>query len=759
MNEGDVAAAGKLPLLPLHTLGFQGFQDLCGTILGEVLGQTSAVWAPTNDAGRDGAFVGRWTPGPNEVYEGHFVVQAKHTSAQGAPLTISIFEDELAKVSALVAGGRADIYVLMTNHRVTSRLELQLVEGLRQRGIEHVLILGDHWISKQVYESSRLRALVPRVYGIGDLGEVIDARAYQQACAVLASYQDEIRTFVPTDAYHRALRALEEHRFVVLVGEPGSGKSTIAAVLAWLAADQWKLSPIVVADPRRFEPHWNPDRVDQLFWADDAFGPIQYDSARAIEWRQLARELRAAVKRGTRFILTTRDYIFHEARDVFRASDLPVADVSQVVIGVEELSLEEKEAILYNHIKLGDQPQSFRRRVKAFLPAVAARTRMLPEVARRLASPLFTDGLQLTPDGLDAFASDPKRYLLEVLKELSREHRGVLVFLLAKGGLVHTPIDLDSADYSILLSIGTSLSDLRAGLSALKGTFVRFVDDERTPYWTYRHPTIHEAISTYVAQDPELVGLYIRGARIDQILAEVYFSHWHRPPNAQITVPRHLYKMLAQRLAEHINNTEDLESNVTSFLAERADQQFFEALVATGIPLVSRLMSFRCPLDRNRELSILSSLDDIGTLTGTEKQAIVERIGQLAIEKPDAGWLESSLVVGTDRDRLLAAVRDALDGSLRYIVDTWEQDWPSDEEPRSFFAPLEQCFEDYAREFKHMGDRDAEWRFRSLSGDVSYVLDRLDERYQVDHLVPQQRLPVRKPARPITRSRFDDLDE
>ena len=50
---------------------------------------------------------------------------------------------------------------------------------------------------------------------------------------------------------------------------------------------------------------------------------------------------------------------------------------------------QEKAQILYNHLKLGDQPPAFRSAVKPHLPEIAERQDFLPETARRLGSKFF----------------------------------------------------------------------------------------------------------------------------------------------------------------------------------------------------------------------------------------------------------------------------------------------------------------------------------------------------------------------------------
>ncbi|GAA3537299.1 hypothetical protein GCM10022235_00930 [Kribbella ginsengisoli] len=77
------------PNYDLHKLGRRAFQDLCGVVLQEVLGQTFTVFADTNDAGQDGAFHCIWAgsgdaPAP-ELGASHPVLCPLSRSASSVP--------------------------------------------------------------------------------------------------------------------------------------------------------------------------------------------------------------------------------------------------------------------------------------------------------------------------------------------------------------------------------------------------------------------------------------------------------------------------------------------------------------------------------------------------------------------------------------------------------------------------------------------------------------------------------------------------
>jgi hypothetical protein len=95
----------------LHRLGWNSFQQLCQTICPEVLGQTVESFLDSNDAGKDGAFAGTWTPAPGKVYAGSFVIQCKVTAVAGHNLKPSDINEKIVKVRKFIAAGQCDVYI------------------------------------------------------------------------------------------------------------------------------------------------------------------------------------------------------------------------------------------------------------------------------------------------------------------------------------------------------------------------------------------------------------------------------------------------------------------------------------------------------------------------------------------------------------------------------------------------------------------------------------------------------------------------
>ena len=418
----------------LHLLGWQSFQDLCHTITSEILGQTVESFLDSSDGGRDGAFRGTWRVSGQEDLTGAFVIQCKFTSKADRVLRTSDLTDEAEKARRLVASGLCDSYVLMTNLGLSGAVDEEILKLFKSVGVKHVRTYGSTWINRQIRENQRLRLLVPRLYGLGDLSQILDERAYAQTGTILDWMREDIAKVIVTDAYRKAFDAIDRHGFVLLIGEPAAGKTTIASLLAMAALDQGKSLVLKLDEPGKVIEHWNPNE-SQFFWLDDAFGVTQYDDFLVRNWNHVLPRIEPMLRRGAKIVMTSRDYIYNRARQNLKESAFPLLRERQVVIDVHDLSIDERRQILYNHLKLGNQPRSFLTKVKPHLEDVANHDRFIPETARRLADPLFTKDLLIDKRNIDQFVERREQQLQEPsLRNSTSDSKAALALIYMRNG-------------------------------------------------------------------------------------------------------------------------------------------------------------------------------------------------------------------------------------------------------------------------------------------------------------------------------------
>jgi hypothetical protein len=329
-------AHGPWSDLALHTIGWRAFQDLCSQVCEVILGRPVEIFREAQDGGQDAVFLI-----PSGIDASPIgTVQCKHTSDAMKALKLSDLTAELENVEQLVKDGQADTYAFMTNMSVDAPVAAAMRAKLRLLGVRKPHILGRQYIVRVIRTSSRLRALVPQVYGLGDLTSIVDERLSEQSRALLDSWIPKLRTYVPTKAHRDAVRAISNHGVVLLLGNPSSGKSAIGAIVSTIASENPDNTVLALTSPRDFEAGWNPNDPGRFFWIDDAFGSNVLRDDYVQDWASAFSKLRAAIKHGNRFLLTSRKHIFEAARRRLGQRNLAQFADGSAVVDVGELTSE-----------------------------------------------------------------------------------------------------------------------------------------------------------------------------------------------------------------------------------------------------------------------------------------------------------------------------------------------------------------------------------------------------------------------------------
>ena len=741
----------------LESLGWKAFQDLCVTIVSDVLGQTVQTFLPSYDGGRDGAFHGTWDARDGTGVAGSFTVQCKF-SGRNSTLSLADLKDELGKARRLASGGLSDNYVLMTNLGISGVAEEVIrAEFLAVEGIKSFVLFGRDWITLKIRESSRLRMLVPRVYGLGDLSQILDERAYTQGLEILSALGDDLSKFVVTQAHSRAARALVDHGFVLLLGEPAAGKSTIAASLAIGALDLWGCPTLKIRNADEFVQHWNPHDPRQFFWVDDAFGTTQYQREIAHDWNRTFPHMSTAIRKGTRVLFTSRDYIYRAARSDLKVGAFPLIKESQVVINVQQFERSEKEKILYNHLKLGEQPQSFRTRIKPFLDEVAMNDRFLPEIARRLGNPIFTKGLLFDSNSIRSFVENPIQFLIEVTTNLDAESRAALALIFIRGGALESPISLSEQEWEALAILGIGLPAARRALVALDASLVSLVRTDGKVMWTFKHPTIGDAYaSIIVAEDPELLDIHMSWASVDKLIAEVTCGDVGLE-GVKVVVPQTRFERFIERLREVDN-----QQRLLIFLASRCSQEFLRLYLKHHPQLGERIVTPGSYLSAVAEVDLLVRLREVDLLPEEWRTQFVMHVRTLALETPDVDFLSISriraLFTEGELSAILEAIREELLPEFSSIVSDWRYNCGSDKDPEEEFAPLKDLLEVLGGEFG--GDDPAQALLKTAEEEVEEMIQYLQE--EKWHREEDDDYRYEQSERSSTfseRSIFDDVDQ
>jgi hypothetical protein len=753
-------------MFDLHSLGWSSFQQLCLTITREILGQTVESFLDSGDGGRDGAFAGEWQPSGQEGLSGHFVIQCKFTSRINYVLKTSDLSDEVEKAKKLVAQGLCDAYVLMTNAGLSGTGAEKIKSLFKTAGVKQVATFGSTWISQQILENKQLRMLAPRLYGLGDLSQILDERAYVQARTILESMREELAKVVVTDAYRRAVDAINRHSFVLLIGEPAAGKTTIASLLAMAALDQWNASTLKLDDPGKVAEHWNPGEPSQFFWLDDAFGVTQYEDFLVHRWNHILPQIRPMLRKGAKIVMTSRDYIYNRARKDLKESAFPLLKESQVVIDVHDLSADEKRQILYNHLKLGKQPRSFRTEIKPYLEGVASHRRFIPETARRLADPLFTKDLFIDGYYISQFVEKREQLLQEILQGLDADSKAALALIYMRSGRLESPIELQPSEAQALERLGSDLGGCVSALEALKSSLVLLSHPSDESVWQFKHPTIGDAYAATLVQSPEHLGIFIQGSAPERLVEQVTCGDVGI--EKAVVVPKSLFPQMLAKLSELARSksyrspwlaTFGAKRDLQGFLARRCSKEFLSLYLHHNPGLVDQVSEPGLFLDTVPEVRLARRLHEFGLLPEVKRKRFIDAVSNYAIEGEDTYALDDdgirSLFTDDEFEYLVERVRTELLPRLGDVRRSWQSNHSLEEPAEEHMQKLLDLFDSLKNQFDE--DKSA---IKLIDREIRHAAEWIDENTPEEpERSPRKLAKVKAPEKPqSTRSIFEDID-
>jgi energy-coupling factor transporter ATP-binding protein EcfA2 len=625
----------------LHSLGWKAFQDLCAQVMEEELKCTVSVYREAQDGGQDAVFLAKSPDGSVSVA----TVQCKFSSKSEQRLRPSDITGELEQVEQLVAKDMASVYYFITSMGVDADVSRQIRARLSEMGVTEPHVVGREWLLGKIKGSPRLRALVPRVYGLGDLSTIIDERCASQTTALLGAHRKALDVYVPTTSHRAAVHILAKHKLVLLLGAPATGKSTLAAILATMAVDKNEVQVFKCEGPIELRQHWNPNENKRLFWVDDAFGSNLLMPEYVNAWIEFMPKLKTALEHGCHFILTSRTHIWNDAKPRIGSRNHPFLADGTAVVNVGALAHSEREQILYNHLKAGTQSPSWRVAIREHLPLLSKEPRLLPELARRLGDPTFTGHIKKLPDDLLRFISHPQKFLVQTFEELSAEQRAALtlVFLGQSRLPVHLLPDNDAT--LVATSYGVTKADMTQALFQLTDSLVVRRRDEDKEYWAFWHPTFADAISEILSKRPDLIDVYVRGVKLDTLLTEVVCQGAAHVRDA-VVVPLSSGEALIERLLETPDETSANET-LFEFLNHRLPRNLVQKVLERAPDILERRGEpppwFR--LRRSEEVQLHATAHSMGLLTDDVRSATVMMLEERALYSLDASFIQDDSIL------------------------------------------------------------------------------------------------------------------
>lgn len=327
------------------TLAPADFEDLTR----EILGREFALRFEAFAAGPDGGIDGRHAKGPDAI-----ILQAKHRRGS----TFASLKSTMARERPAIDRLSPARYILATSRPLTPANKQTLATVIGPCLRTEADIFGPDDLNQLLRKFPDIEKAHVKLWlsSTAMLEKVLHAAQHAFAAITREEIEAKVRVYAQNPSFQESKTKLDTLHVLIISGPPGVGKTTLAEMLSYAyVGDGWELIPIRTLDDAF--AHID-DAKKRVYYFDDFLGRISLDQkALALRETDLSRFIkRIRSSPNARFILTTRAYIYEEARRSSETLSDTRLDLSRYVLDVGKYTRRIKARILYNHLVVAGTP-------------------------------------------------------------------------------------------------------------------------------------------------------------------------------------------------------------------------------------------------------------------------------------------------------------------------------------------------------------------------------------------------------------------
>lgn len=321
------------------------FEDLVRDLIGKALLCRFEAFGPGPDGGIDGR---------HAASEDTIILQAKHYRGSGFPGLSRRMRHERVAIDQLVL----DRYILATSVSLTppNKRALAEITGPSLKTLDDLYGFEDLNALLREHDDVAKAHVKLWLSDTAVLERVLHAAQYNFTTITRADIEAKLKVYAQNPSFAEGRRTLESEHILIISGPPGVGKTTLAEMLCYAyIGEGWELVAI-----RSLEDGFASinDSRKQVFLFDDFLGRIALDErALSTQDSDLARFLARVARTPTaRFILTTRAYLYEQARLASEALSDQRLQVARYVLDVGIYTRRIRARIIYNHLFVAGVP-------------------------------------------------------------------------------------------------------------------------------------------------------------------------------------------------------------------------------------------------------------------------------------------------------------------------------------------------------------------------------------------------------------------
>jgi hypothetical protein len=309
-------------------------------------------------SGRDGGVDGRFWIGDKK--EG--IIQCKHyLETPYSQLISKLKNEELDKVKKL----NPSKYIFITS-KALSRINKKEILNIFK---PYIQTERDIWgkedlnlfLSKKENQDVVERNYKLWITSTSVLDILINNAIKGRSQFTIRDIEEKSFRYVVTENHNKGLKILEENNVIILTGEPGIGKTTLADNLAILyIAKGYEFCDIEENISEAESLYRENEQKKILFYCDDFLGSNIYDAINNKKDSHIVKFIsRIRKDNSKKFILTSRTNILNKAYSLSHIFQNLKIRENEFLLTIENLTNIDKAKILYNHIYHSKLPKQF----------------------------------------------------------------------------------------------------------------------------------------------------------------------------------------------------------------------------------------------------------------------------------------------------------------------------------------------------------------------------------------------------------------
>ena len=284
-----------------------------------------------------------------------FIVQCKHY----ANSTYSDLKTTVKKEALKIKNIDCKRYILVTSQGLTPNNKDELLSILAPYCKSTGDILGKDDVNNLIGKYPKVEKDNYKLWltSTNIMERILHSKLYNQSAIEIENIKFKSKFYVQNKCFFKVKELLKELNYCIITGIPGIGKTTLAEILIldYLEKD-YEVYNIINTIEEAFEVY-NPHNK-QLFYYDDFLGQTTLEEKlNKNEDSQIIKFIDTVGRnKNSKFILTTREYILNQAKQIYEKISNFDFDISKCSINLNDYTKYDKAKILFNHLYFSNVP-------------------------------------------------------------------------------------------------------------------------------------------------------------------------------------------------------------------------------------------------------------------------------------------------------------------------------------------------------------------------------------------------------------------